>query len=304
MHNARLLAILIAVGLIIVTGGCQTGQQTLNNTYSSNPHLTRADLPDYAVGEYFIFDDGTAAVVTGVSKEEVTWRYQNGAISTRYRNFILPALSWTSASSQSQTTLTASSDMLWPLATGNRGQYESYQVISRNDRIESTELSRKWECTVEGTERVSVPAGTFDTYVVACKRYSTSSNSWRATRKYYYAPELGHYVIRDDIFRSRSDRTRRLVAYGFNSTFLPEQEQINLNGKLQDALSRNPDSIASTWKSKPGDITAMLVPVNSYTGSDGAECRDYYSIYSVKGRIRKNARSVCKLPEGRWQRVN
>ena len=304
MYNTRLLATLIAVGLIIVAGGCQNWQQTLNNTYSDNPQLFRADLPHYAVGEYFVFDDGTVAVVTGVSKEEITWRYQNGATSTRYRNFILPALSWESASSQSQTTLTASPDMLWPLATGNSGQYESYQVISRNNLIEATELSRKWECAVEGTKRVSVPAGTFDTYVISCKRYSNTSNSWRATRKYYYAPELGHYVVRDDTFRSRSDRTRRLVAYGFNSTFLPKQDQIILNRKLQDALSRNPDGIASIWKSKPGNITAMLVPVNSYTGSSGADCRDYYSIYSVNGRIRKNARSVCKQPEGRWQRVD
>ena len=134
MHNTSMLATLITVGLIIVTGGCQTGQQTLNDTYSINPQLTSADLPDYAVGEYFVFDDSTVAVVTGVSREVVTWRYQNGAISTRYRNFILPALSWASASSQSQTTLTAPPDILWPLATGNRGQYESYQVISRKDR--------------------------------------------------------------------------------------------------------------------------------------------------------------------------
>ena len=97
-----------------------------------------------------------------------------------------------------------------------------------------------------------------------------------------------------------------LVYFGLKQcqNLYPEQEQINLNGKLQDVLSKNPDGIASTWKSKPGDITAMLVPVNSYTGSSGAECRDYYSIYSVKGRIRKNARSVCKQPEGRWQRVD
>ena len=168
----------------------------------------------------------------------------------------------------------------------------------------STDDNREFRFRVIERAPVTVPAGTFDTYVIVCKRYSTSSNSWRATRKYYYAPELGHYVIRDDTFRSRSDRTRRLVAYGFNSTFLPEQEQINLNRRLQDALSRNPDGIASTWKSKPGDITAMLVPVNSYTASNGEECRDYYSIYSVKGRIRKNARSVCKQPEGSWQRVD
>ena len=304
MYSKRLLALLISVGLIIVTGGCQTGQQSMIKADSDMLELSEAALPNYSVGEFFSFDDGTTTVITAVSNEKVTWGYHNGATSTGYRNFILPALTWTSANSHSTATSTAPVDLLWPLATGNQGQYESHQVISRDDQIESTEFSRKWDCTVEGTERVSVPAGTFDTYVIDCKRYSSTSNSWRATRRYYYAPDIGHYVIRDDKFRSRSDRTRKLVTYGFNSTFLPKQEQINLNRKLQNTLSKNPDGIASTWKSKPGDITAMLVPVNSYTGINGTECRDYYSVYSVKGRIRKNVRSVCRPPDGQWQRVD
>ncbi len=65
MHNKRMLATLIAIGLIIVTAGCQTGQQTLNNAYANNPQLSRADLPDYAVGEYFVFDDGAQNTSTG-----------------------------------------------------------------------------------------------------------------------------------------------------------------------------------------------------------------------------------------------
>jgi hypothetical protein len=304
MHSKRLLAILITVSLFIVTGGCQTGQQSMVNTDSDMLELSEAALPNYSVGEYFSYDDGTTTVVTAVSNEQVTWRYNNGATSTGFRNFILPALTWTSANSHSNATSTAPADLLWPLATGNQGQYESHQVISRDDEIESTEISRIWDCKVEGTERVNVPAGTFDTYVIDCKRYSSTNNSWRGTRRYYYAPDLGYYVIREDRLRSRSDRTRKLVNYGFNSTFLPKQEQINLNGKLQNSLSKNPDGIASTWKSKPGDITAMLVPVNSYTGINGTECRDYYSVYSVKGRIRKNVRSVCRQPDGQWQRVD
>ena len=304
MYSKRLLAILITVVLIIVTGGCQTGQQSMIKTDSDMLELSEAALPNYSVGEYFAFDDGTTAVVTAVSNGQVTWGYNNGATSTGYRNFILPALTWTSANRHSKATSTAPADLLWPLATGNQGQYATHQVISKNDRIESTELSRKWACAVEGTKRVSVPAGTFDTYVIVCRRYSSTDNSWRATRRYYYAPELGYYVVREDKFRSRSDSTRKLVTYGFNSTFLPKQEQINLNRKLQNTLSKNPDGIASTWKSKPGDITAMLVPVNSYTGINGTECRDYYSVYSVKGRILKNDRSVCRLPDGQWQRVD
>ena len=304
MYSKRLLAILMTAGLIIVTGGCQTGQHSMVNTYSDDLQLSEAALPNYQVGEYFSYDDGTAFVVTAISSEQVTWRYNNGAVSTGYRNFILPALTWTSANRQSKGTSTAPLDLLWPLAVGNQGQYNSQQVNSRNDQIESTELSRKWDCAVVGTKQVSVPAGTFDTYVVACKRYSSTNNSWRATRRYYYAPDLGHYVIREDTFCSRPDHTRKLAAYGFNSTFLPEQDQINLNRVLQKTLSNNPDGIAGTWKSEPGDVTAMLIPVSSYTGLSGTECRDYNSVYSVKGRIRKNARSVCRLPNGHWQRVD
>ena len=303
MLAKRLFAILFTVGVFIVTNGCQTGQHSMTNTYSDNIYVSEAPLPAYSVGEYFSYDDGTASVVTSVSDERVSWRYNNGAISTGYRNFFLPPLSWKSENSNSNGTSTAPVDMLWPLATGNRGEYESHQVISKNDRMESTEFSRKWVCEVEGTIRVSVPAGAFDTYEIVCKRYSISNNSWRATRKYNYAPDLGHYVIREDTFRNRPKRTRKLVAYGFNSTFLPKQDQKNLNRQLQKTLSNNPDGFASTWKNKPGDVTAMLVPVSSYNDPNGAQCRDYYSVYSVQGRIRKNIRSVCKAPSGHWQRI-
>jgi hypothetical protein len=193
--------------------------------------------------------------------------------------------------------------MLWPLVKGNRGQYQSHQVITRKDQAESTRLSRQWFCSVEGTQRVSVPAGSFDTYVIACERYSSTSHSWQATRRYYYAPDIGHYVIREDKYRGRPDRVRQLVAYGFNSTFLPKPDQISLNRMLQKTLSNNSDGLASTWTSQPGDLTAKLVPVNSYADSNGSQCRDYYSLYSVKGRVHKNERSVCRQPDGLWQRV-
>ena len=303
MQSKRLLVIMISVGLAIAIGGCQTGKQSMDNAYSQNPELPAAALPEYAVGEFFAFDDGRAVVVTAVSNEQVTWRYSNGTTSTGYRNFILPALAWKSANRRGEATSTAPPHMLWPLAAGNRGHYNTHQVITGNDQAGSTQLFRQWYCSVEGTQRVSVPAGSFDTYVIACDRYSSTGQSWRATRRYYYAPDLGHYVIREDQYRSRPVRTRQLVAYGFNSTFLPKQEQVSLNRLLQKTLSNNPNGVASTWTSQPGDLTAKLVPVNSYAGSNGSQCRDYYSLYSFKGRVHKNERSVCRLPEGRWQRV-
>ena len=135
MHGKRLVAMMITVGVILVAGGCQTGLPSKTTAYSDDLQLSEAGLPNYSVGEYFSYDDGTTTVVTAVSNEQVTWRYNNGAISTGYRNFIIPAIAWTSANSHSKGTSTAPVDLLWPLATGNQGQYESHQVISRNDRI-------------------------------------------------------------------------------------------------------------------------------------------------------------------------
>ena len=133
----------IIIGVVFVTGGCQTGQLSGIKDYSNNLQLSEAALPNYAVGEYFTFDDGTTTAVAEVSDELITWRYNNGAISRSYRNFILPAPTWTSANRHSEGTSTAPQDFLWPLVAGKQGQYDSQQVISRNDGTEPTELSRK-----------------------------------------------------------------------------------------------------------------------------------------------------------------
>ena len=299
MYAIRRSAMLIMAGVIIIWSGCQTPQQALIN----GPRLAEANLPDYAVGEYFSFDDGTTTLVTSVSGEWVTWRYNNGTVSKRYRNFVIPALTWTSANKVSEAKTTARADLLWPLKVGKKGQYDFRQTVSKHDGVEATRLSRSWSCAVEGTKRVAVAAGTFDTYVIACRRYSDTSYKWKATRRYYYAPDLGHYVMREDKYRSRPEKKRELVSYGFNSTVLPKQDQIALNRKLQKALSHNADGRATTWISRTGKVKARLIPIRSFRGPDGDECREYNSVYSIEGRVRKNARVVCRQSNGHWQRV-
>ena len=302
MNGIRCSAILILLSAITALSGCQTGRSLLNMK-TEGPLLSEAALPTYTVGEYFTFDDGSSTMVTAVSGEPITWQSNTGTVSNGYRNFIIPALTWTSTNRRSEGKTTAPADLLWPLTVGKKGKYDFQQTISRHDGTESIELSRNWSCAVEGTERVSVPAGTFDTYVIACNRYSSSSHRWRASRRFYYAPDLGHYVMQEDKYRSRPDKKRALVSYGFRSIVLPEKDQIMLNRKLQKALHNDADGIASTWTSSTGEVAAMLIPIRSYKVSNGDQCREYHSVYNVKGRIRKNVRIVCKQPNGQWQRV-
>jgi len=297
------MAILVASSILLLVTGCQTGPKYPVGTEVDRYLLSKAHLPDYVPGEYFVYDDGTAALVTEISDGLVTWSYNNDATSKGYPNFIIPDLTWTSANRSSHGLTTAPPDLLWPLAAGKRGQFDFQQTISHKDGSAPDILSRSWTCAVEGTTRVTVPAGAFDTIVIACNRYSSASGSWRATRTFYYAPALNHYVIQEDRHHRRQDTRRELVDYGFNSTVLPEKDQIKLNQTLQSALTRNKDGRVSYWTSQSGDISAMLVPVRSYTSPDGQSCRDYHSIYSVKGRVRENAREVCRQPDGSWQRV-
>lgn len=292
------------LGLLLVLAGCQTAP-TYSIGSDSDPYLTsKAHLPKYEPGEYYVFDDGTSELVTEISEGLVTWRNRSGGTRRAYPNFIIPDLSWTSTTRSSQGRASVSADFLWPLTVGRKGRFRFEQTLSPTDGSAPETLTRNWTCEVEGTAHVTVPAGSFDTVVVSCTRYSGNSGSWRGKRRFFYSPELGHYVIREDRYRSHPYRKRELVAYGFNSTVLSEPDQIKLNQTLQSALARNKDGQVSIWKNRSGDITAMLVPVRSYTGPDGRKCREYRSIYSFDGRIRQNVRDVCRRPDGQWQRVN
>jgi len=54
---------------------------------------------------------------------------------------------------------------------------------------------------VQGTERVVVPAGTFDTYVLL-RRSEQIDSDWRAEQRSWYAPELG-WVVKFEGYNSR-----------------------------------------------------------------------------------------------------
>ena len=298
------IVVMAFLSILLLSTGCQTIDRLRVQAEVDQDLLQKTRLPDYVPGEYFVYDDGTSALVTSVSDGLVSWKHHNGATSKGYPNFIIPDLTWSSANRFSQGRTSAPPDLLWPLAVGKRAQFEFTQTITPKDGRAPEQIDRNWICSVEGTKRVTVPAGEFDTVVIACNRFSTASRSWRATRRFYYAPEVGHYVIREDQHRRRADTRRELAAYGFNSTVLSKRDQAKLNKTLQAALSKNRDGRASFWRSRSGDISAMLVPVASYTGPENQACREYRSVYSVKGRIREHARDVCRQADGSWQRVD
>ena len=278
-------------------------------TAEAGPALSPALLPRYAVGETFSFSDGRRETVIGVAGEKITWRDHSDATLIRYSNFLIPPLSWETRARQSKAETNAEPKLLWPLVVGKDEDFEFRQIIDRkNGGIPPAEKrvgewNRTWRCTVDQTEIVKVAAGIFDTYRVSCFRYRLDTGEWRQTRTYYYAPEVGHYILREDKFASRPSRRIELVSYGFDSTVMPKADQISLNETLQETMNRNADGVSTEWTSADGFLTATLTPIRTYRDKSGFECRKYTSTYELRGRSRTNVRWVCPYSNGRWQRV-
>mgnify|MGYP007017144063 CR=1 FL=1 len=294
------------------------------------PPVQNNALPTYDVGEAFTYDDGRTDVVIARRGDKVTWRTGNGVIQKGYRNFLIPFFEWQNRTSRSRSQITAKPNMLWPLATGKEQSFEVKQTVTSNDGLTSNEFEQSWQCVVEGTEKITVPAGTFDTYRISCFRYLPGTSFWRQTRTFNYAPAVGHYVMREDTYASLPSRRRELVSAGFSSTALDAADQATLIAAFQAAMTNNKDGAGSPWRSADGKLTAMLTPTRTYQeriripaapAAQGAAnrkatqnsapqmrfitatCRDYVSAYRVNNRIRQNNRKVCRHPDGRWRRA-
>lgn len=288
--------------LLLVTAGCATQQMSQENV---NPYrLLIADLPSYQPGEFFVYDNGMSMIATESANDSVNWRYGNGAVSSGYRNFLVPQLSWESNSSKGKRASDATSTILWPLSVGKSARFGVSQTVIEKTNGVVEETNRRWECLVKGTERISVPAGNFDTYVVSCDRYSTGGNDWVGRHTYYFSPDVRHYIKLTRDYANRPSKSEQLVRYGFNSEFLAEKEQDEVKNLLFQILDKGEQGLSRNWSSPTGHISMMLIPYQHFTSATGQQCREYKSVFNVGGRVSHNNRKACRAPDGSWQRID
>lgn len=149
-------------------------------------------------------DDGTqfSRTVTKVSADSLIKEDSRGCAFTSGLGFE-PSTSWTNCTpftdgAQSYTT----EGEIFPLAVGNTVRYQVDGSNANGDKWQNDVL-----CKVEGTARVTVPAGSFDTYHVRCEHQFTR-------RDYYVSPELGETMLFRRLRKSRNEVTTfRMVSF-------------------------------------------------------------------------------------------
>jgi hypothetical protein len=151
------------------------------------------ELPTYEPGDTFVFADGSSERVVAIDGEQITWERRNGSRFVSYRNFALPILSWRNATSAGQRELQVEPTALWPLSPGSMAEFRETATVSDSTGVHTRESL--WRCRLEGEERTTVPLGTFDTVIIACRQPAPHAvMRTQVERRWYYAPALGHYV--------------------------------------------------------------------------------------------------------------
>ena len=113
-------------------------------------------------------------ILSGRSIDGCTWKYVIAGWG--------PILEWGNCFSSSGSHKVKRTGNMYPLQVGNT---EKWKYNGRNNKGNSWSGTRK--CEVKGTEKVTVPAGSFDTYHVVCKEPS-------ARYEWHYSPELRSIV--------------------------------------------------------------------------------------------------------------
>lgn len=172
--------------------------------------LTPMPRPTPQIGSTSIWKDSYgrkySVTITGVDKTTKDYKTSYGCTATKpHHEFLTHYLEWKNCGrrrSNGRGSLTNLEGRIWPLAVGNKWKY---------DYAGSTESGRSWSgqtsCEVKGQVRVSVPAGSFDTYHVACE-------SANVRREFHISPVIKINVLMKWKHKHKlRDGYRELVSY-------------------------------------------------------------------------------------------
>jgi surface antigen len=300
-HNASFAAAVSALALGLTA--CQPGQSVLAanlvNPTEPGPYMAPAQMPTFQSGDKFYFTNGRTEQVVDVQGEQVTWLVNRKRKMVTYRNFVIPYAYYEMTTREIFTKSQVSTHALWPLSQGMQERFSTDGATQVFASGQTSDYRQMWDCAVDGTERVRVLAGTFDTFRVTCKRYSTTGKWWQ-TRTWFYAPEISAPVLRHDHYRTSGESKLELTAIRPTLNYLSADAAKNVRRAFQHALENLQSGETAMWKDTKSTVTVQVTPVATFQAANGQFCRNYRQILSQNGQSRTYAGVACRKDKLRW----
>ncbi len=170
-----------------------------------------ASPPVYRVGDSLTFEengDERPIFVTAVNGDEISWIDNSNAKWISFRDPTVPPRSETPAGGGPSLTRTfdPANPTVFPLVAGKE---VSYKVVTQEGDAPPRE-EREF-CEVSRPDKITVEAGTFTAWQIACRR-------GEASETLYYAPEIGAVVLRE---RDAGAKVERFTLTDYQKTGVP-----------------------------------------------------------------------------------
>jgi hypothetical protein len=242
-------------------------------------------LPNYKKGTTFIYSDGTWETVAANSPGRVTWRNYRGNVSSGSPDFTYRRAQWQGKNSKIFREFAPRKDIffkhavtLWPLRKGNISSFSELRTrVDEEGVVKSSKAA--WTCQVVGTEKVSVMAGEFDTWKIVCKRYPgkvSSKSRIREVKTWYYAPEVGHYVLTTSkYYYHKKPRRLELLAVVPSLDGLSASAQRRMETTFQKAMEFKKSGESLSWSLPDTALSGEITPTGTFKLADGRFCRRY-----------------------------
>ncbi|MBL4692107.1 MAG: hypothetical protein JKY92_02120 [Magnetovibrio sp.] len=272
----------------------------LNFSAAPGPSLPPAALPAYNVGDIYYYSNGSREQVIGISGETIHIERRNKRKISNFRDFTIPTPYLEGVLKEYYKVSNTSANALWPLTIGKTSKFSTQgRTVIKATGDEKT-FNQRWDCAVNGTERVRVLAGEFDTYKIKCRRLSTSGRWWQ-NRSWNYSPTLGTYVMRQDFYKKSGSRFRELTAIRPSLRNEPANVRSGIVHAWQTALENTQAGGLVSWTDKKTGTSVQVSPLTTYRAANNQFCRTYKQYLTRKGVTRIYAGVACRFGKMKWR---
>ena len=263
--------------------------------------MAPAPLPAFYEGDKYYYSNGSRDQVVSVNGETLNMISRSKRKLANFRNFILPPPYVEGTKGEYYKESDVPTNALWPLTIGAKTQFETKGRTVTKPSGNVSEYYQRWKCEVEGTERIRVLAGEFDTYRVKCQRFSTTGRWWQ-NRTWNYAPDLGAYVLRRDFYKSGAkSRIRELTAVRPSLQNEPRSVRKAIIHTWQTALESKQAGEISSWTDRATGTSVQVEPINTYRAENGLFCRTYKEYLTRKDTTRIYSGVACREGKMKWR---
>lgn len=295
----------LTVSAALIISGCQSISLPALPNFSSSPvpgpAMAPAPLPVFYAGDKYYYSNGARDQVVSVDGETVNMISRQKRKLANFRNFILPPPYIEGSKAEYYKESNLPTNALWPLTVGTSMRFSTQgrSVSKASGRV--NEYSQKWQCEVEGTERVRVLAGEFDTYRVKCKRFSAKGRWWQ-NRTWNYAPDIGAYVLRRDFLKKGAKaRSRELTAVRPSLQNDPSNVRKAIMHTWQTALESKQAGEIASWTDKATGTSIQVEPLITYRAENEMFCRTYKQYLTRKDITRIYSGVACRGGKMKWR---